>query len=67
MKATKEQLREWKYYTDFGTITDIHLKTGLSRHTIYSILKGGNARVCNFAKVHKYFKNLKAKINRYNG
>jgi predicted transcriptional regulator len=66
MKANKELLREWEYYTDFGTITDIHLKTGLSRHTIYKILKGDNARVCNFAKVYKYFKNLKVKISKYN-
>jgi predicted transcriptional regulator len=64
MKATEEQLKSWAELMDFGTITDLERKTNISRGTIYRIIKGEKATMCNFVKVYKYFKNLKAKKKR---
>lgn len=64
MKASKEQLTEWQYFTEHGTVSDIKRVTGLSIPTINKVLNGDNVLTCNFIKVHGYFKKLKAKVKR---
>jgi len=66
MKATKEQVQEWKQYTEYGSVSEISRVTGLNRLTVMNILKGEKARLCNFVKVYNYFKKLKARVKRYN-
>ena len=66
MKATEEQIKDWKQYTEYGSVTEISRITGLNRLTVMNILNGKKARLCNFVKVYNYFKRLKLKVKRLN-
>jgi len=66
MKATEEQINEWKKYTEYVSITEISRVTKLNRLTVTKIINGEKTRLCNFVKVYNYFKKLKLKVKRLN-
>jgi len=62
MKIEKTTLNRWRSHAENrGTISKCHLKTGLSRATIYTVLDKGKMSVGTFALMSKFFNKLDKK------